>query len=89
MTEIFTDMEVITPHDVNQAPAHQAIYVGGAGNITVTVERIDDAAPIGTSNKVLVDVLLTAVPVGTILPISVYRVKATATTATALIALRY
>jgi hypothetical protein len=86
---VYTDMEPITPDDANQAPAHNAIYVGGAGNIVVDVLDHDDAAPVGTSNLVLVTRTLTAVPVGTILPISVYRVRATLTTATNLMALRY
>lgn len=86
---IYTDMEPITPHDTNQAPAHQAIYVGGAGNIVVDVLDYDDAAPVGTDNQVYTTRTLTAVPVGTILPISVYRVRATLTTATNLMALRF
>lgn len=51
----------------------RAIYVGGAGNITALV----NGSPI----------LFTAVPVGTILPIQATRVNATATTATAMLAL--
>jgi hypothetical protein len=54
--------------------ACRAIYVGGAGNITAIV---NGAA-----------VLFTAVPVGTTLPVEATRVNATATTATAMVALR-
>lgn len=53
---------------------YSAIYVGGAGNIT-----IQQAA--GTS------VLFTAVPVGSILPVNCVRVMATGTSATALVGL--
>ena len=51
----------------------RAIYVGGAGNITAIVNGVA--------------VLFTAVPVGTILPIQATRVNATATTASAMVAL--
>lgn len=51
-----------------------ALYIGGAGNVRVTTVA-------GT------DVLFSAVPVGTILPIKVKRVWATNTTATLIIAL--
>ncbi len=64
----------ITPHDTNAMSA-RAIYVGGAGNITLRAR--------GSS----ADVVMTAVPVGTILPIEVTHVRSTGTTATALVAL--
>lgn len=66
----------ITPHDTNKlTQTVRAIYVGGAGNITLQV-------PGSTTN-----VLFTAVPVGTILPVNAWLVRATATTATALVGL--
>jgi hypothetical protein len=49
------------------------LYVGGAGNITAIVGGVA--------------VLFTAVPVGSLLPIAATRVNATATTATAMVAL--
>lgn len=52
-----------------------AIYVGGAGNVAVTMESGDV-------------VTFTAPPVGTVLPIRVSRVMATNTTATLLIGLQ-
>ena len=64
----------ITTHDTNANTA-KAIYVGGAGNIT--------CRPRGNS----ADVLFTAVPVGTVLHVEVTHVRATGTTATALVAL--
>jgi hypothetical protein len=65
---------VITPSDtVDQF--WTGIYVGGAGNLNVDMESG------GT-------VLFTAVPVGTIMPIRVKRVRSTLTTATLLIGLQ-
>lgn len=49
------------------------LYVGGAGNVTLTINGSD--------------ILFTAVPVGTILPVSFSKVKSTGTTATAMVAL--
>lgn len=67
---------VITPADgADLANPTRAIYVGGTGTLTVTM------ADTGT------DVLFSAIPVGTILPIRAKRVKATGTTATLLVAL--
>jgi len=55
--------------------AYSAIYIGGAGNLAVTME----------SGDVLT---FTAPPVGTILPLRVTKVMATNTTATLLIGLQ-
>lgn len=55
--------------------SYAAIYVGGAGNVAVTME----------SGDVLT---FTAPPVGTILPFRVTKVMATNTTATLLIGLQ-
>jgi hypothetical protein len=53
----------------------RALYIGGAGNLTV------DMADGGSS------VLFVGVPAGTLLPIQVTRIYATATTATSIVAL--
>lgn len=63
----------ITPSDSTNLGG-KAIYVGGAGNVTVLTES--DAT-----------VLFTAPPVGSVIPIRFKRVNATGTTATALVAL--
>lgn len=52
--------------------ACQAIYVGGAGNVSVVTEGGDT-------------VTFTAVPVGAILPVRCSLIRATGTTATALV----
>ena len=53
------------------------LYVGGAGNLNVVMNE-DGETP----------TLFTAIPAGTLLPISVKRVLSTSTTATAIVALR-
>lgn len=65
----------ITPSDSTDfvGGACRGIYIGGAGNITAIV---------GGSA-----ILFTALPAGMILPIAATRVNATATTATAMVAL--
>jgi hypothetical protein len=63
----------ITPADSNLAQDARALYIGGNGNVTVTM---DSGAVVTFSN----------VSAGTILPISVSRV-ADATTATLIIGL--
>lgn len=66
---------VVTPSDsVDLAAVTRALYVGGTGNITAVMKD-------GQT------VLFSAIPVGTILPIRVSRVNATATTATLIVAL--
>lgn len=65
----------ITPSDSVIIAPTRGLFIGGAGN--VTVDFVD-----GTSN-----VLLTGPEVGTVLPLSVVRVRATGTTATAIVAL--
>lgn len=66
---------VVSPHDTNELTTwSRALYIGGTGAITVvTVE--------GQT------VLISALPVGTIIPLSVKIVKATGTTATLIVAL--
>jgi hypothetical protein len=66
----------ITPaNGADLAVGTRAIYVGGAGNLTVRMSG-DQAAAV-----------FIAVPVGTVLPIAVDRVQATGTTATNLVGL--
>lgn len=72
----FGGAAAVTPHDTNaQSTDIVALYVGGAGNITLRTEDRDT------------DVLFTGVPVGTILPVKATHVRATGTTATAIVAL--
>ena len=66
--------KAITPSDTADN-TFSAIYVGGAGNVSVVMESGDT-------------VTFTAPPVGTILPIRVVKVRATLTTATLLIGLQ-
>jgi hypothetical protein len=65
----------VTPSDANTFAQPVTIYVGGAGNITCT------PASGGA------DVVFTAPPVGSVLPLRVVAVKATGTTATLMVAL--
>lgn len=69
----YGDGAAVTPSDTTQI-TFRAIYVGGAGNVTVTAE----------GGAVLT---FTAPPVGSIIPIRGIKVMA-ATTATSLVALR-
>lgn len=65
----------VTPSDgTDLATAARGLWVGGAGNIALTM--------VGGQ-----DVTFTGVPAGTILPICVSRVKSTSTTATTILAL--
>jgi hypothetical protein len=73
-TTTFSDGAVITTSDTADN-YFSAIYVGGTGNVTVVTEA-------GNS------ILISAVPVGVVLPIRVKQVKATGTTATLLVGLR-
>lgn len=74
---VFTNAAAVTPSDTVNIPRTTGLYVGGAGNLKV------DMAGDGKTT-----VTFSAVPVGTILPISVQRVYATGTTATLILALR-
>lgn len=75
ITEPYRGGVAVTESDTTVLAPTRGLFIGGAGNVTV------DFAD-GTT-----DVLLTAVVVGTIYPISVIRVKSTGTTATAIVAL--
>lgn len=70
----YGDGAAVTPSDTTQTP-FRAIYVGGAGNLSVVAES-------GAT------VTFIAPPVGSIIPIRGVKVNATLTTATNLVALR-
>jgi hypothetical protein len=74
----FTNAVAITPNDSTQLAGIVGLWVGGAG--TVVVEMLNPESPAAT-------VTFSAVPAGTILPISVRRVLA-ATGATLILGLR-
>lgn len=61
--------------DADMAQPCRGVWVGGAGNVKVTMQRD------GTQ------VTFTAVPAGTLLPVAASRVWATGTTATLMVAL--
>jgi hypothetical protein len=64
----------ITPSDATTLPATRGLYIGGAGNVAVLMSNGSTAVFLG-------------VPVGTTLNLSVIKVLATGTTATAILAL--
>ena len=71
-----TSAVAVTPHDAtNLAEPSRALYIGVTGD--VSVEMTDT----GTA------VVFTAVPAGTVLPIRVTRVNATATDATNIVSI--
>ena len=67
----------VTPND-STVVDFASLYVGGAGNITLTTANVS-----GTQ----ADVLFTGVPAGTVLPVHCTKVKATGTTATSIVGL--
>lgn len=72
----FRSGEAVTPSDtVNLSEESRGLYVGGVGDVTVVWK--DDTTS-----------LLSAVPAGSLLPVRVKRVNATATSATLIVALR-
>jgi len=71
----YTYAAAVTPSDATDLPfTTRAIYVGGTGAITLTMEAGGD-------------VVFSAVPVGTVLRVKATRIKATGTTATLMVAL--
>ena len=63
----------VTPSDsTDLAYNSRALYIGGAGNLAVTMAGGGD-------------VTFTGIPAGSILPVRVTRVKATSTTATSIV----
>lgn len=71
---MFSHAVLITPADLDLTEIFQSLWVGGVGNVRVTTANGDD-------------VLFTAVPAGTRLPVKVKRVWATNTTATLIVGL--
>lgn len=72
---MFKSGQAVTTSDVTTyEPYFSALWIGGAGNVAITLLN-------GVS------VTFTAVPVGTLLPICGRQVKATGTTATNIVAL--
>lgn len=65
----------VTPADSDLAKFTRALYVGGAGNLSLRL--VGDSA----------DVTFTAVPAGTTLPVRCKRVNSTNTTATSIVGL--
>lgn len=72
---IATKATAVTPHDDTLLGQTIGLFVGGAGNLTVTMADGNDC-------------VLTGVVAGSVLPLSVKKVKA-ATTATNIVALYY
>ncbi len=65
----------VTPHDANElATISRALYIGGTGDLVVTMQDGVDATFIG-------------VPAGFILPVRVSKVKVTGTSATNIVAM--
>lgn len=65
----------VTPSDTIELGPCKALYIGGAGNVSVWMPGRESP------------VTFFAVPVGTVLPVSARRVLATGTTATNIVAL--
>lgn len=72
-SDVYTKAVAVTPSD-STVVAARALYVGGAGNVTIKTDANATA------------VTFTAPPVGTVLRVQAYRVMA-ATTATQIVAL--
>jgi hypothetical protein len=72
---------VITPADNTEIPVTRGLYVGGTGNLTVKFADNGDPTAAGGT------VLISAVPVGAVLPIQVNCINSTNTTATLIVAL--
>lgn len=73
----------ITPSDSVPVDAHEAIYVGGTGNLSVTT-RIPDGQGGFTESTVS----LTGIQAGVFHPMAVHRINATGTTATGIVGWR-
>lgn len=73
--EPFIAGAAITPSDATVLTETKALWVGGAGAITITMSDGNN-------------VLLSGIPAGTLLPIAVTKVLSTGTTATLIVALR-
>lgn len=70
-------IEPVTPSDTDVVEGNpRALYIGGEGNVTITAHLTADP------------VTFVGVPAGFILPVNVYKVMATGTTATNIVALK-
>ena len=70
--------QAVSPSDSTDLPVHsRAIYVGGGGSLAIELVGAAAGQPVTLQN----------VPSGSILPLRVRRVRATGTTATALVSL--
>lgn len=65
----------VTKSDATVLPATRGLYIGGAGDVAVSMAADDSS------------VTFTAVPAGTVLPVRVKKVLSTGTTATTIVAL--
>jgi hypothetical protein len=72
---------VITPANDTRIETTRAVWVGGAGNLTV--KFMDNTSPTTSGGTVLIS----GIPAGTLLPIAVNCINATSTTATLIVAL--
>ena len=68
--------KVVTPNDNTKIAPTAGIYVGGSGNVAVTLVRMDDSE----------NIVLTDLAAGIIHPLVVKRVWNTGTTATDIVA---
>lgn len=76
MSMVATGAYAVTPNDSTDLPQlARALYVGGTGNVALVPSRGGAA------------VTFLNVPSGTILPVQAFRVMATSTTATSILAL--
>ena len=76
MSMVATGAYAVTPNDsADLSQPARALYVGGAGNVALVPNRGGTA------------VTFLNVPSGTILPVQAFRVMATSTTATSILAL--
>ena len=66
--------ESVTPHDTNKIEQTRGLYIGGAGDVVVTMADGNDAT-------------FTSLSAGIVHPLQVIRVKSTNTTATNILAL--
>lgn len=65
----------VTKSDSTIIPATRALYIGGAGDVAVTMAEDEN------------NVTFVAVPAGSILPVQVIKILSTGTTATSIVAL--
>jgi hypothetical protein len=85
----FTHQEPVVPSNTLAAPANLGLLIGGGGDVSITT-RIPERSARADGTPVWVETtsVIAGVPAGTILPLSAYRINATGTTATGILALR-